>query len=142
MNKPASLMSEDQDGATLPGPTSLGRAPAAGLSETDFDDPEIEGALDALTCHRPEPERPLGEQAGQWIGRYQLTKLIDVGGMGEVWSAGQHAPVKRRVALKIVKLGMDTKEVVRRFDTERRALAMMNHPHIAQMFDAGATAAG
>jgi non-specific serine/threonine protein kinase/serine/threonine-protein kinase len=62
--------------------------------------------------------------------------------MGEVWLAEQCAPVKRRVALKIIKQGMDTKQVVARFEAERQALAMMDHPAVAKIFDAGATPEG
>jgi serine/threonine protein kinase len=64
---------------------------------------------------------------------------IGEGGFGTVWVADQEKPVRRRVALKIIKLGMDTKEVIARFEQERQALAMMDHPHIAKVFDAGAT---
>ena len=62
--------------------------------------------------------------------------------MGSVWEAEQTQPIRRRVALKIIKLGMDTEEVVRRFERERRSLALMTHPHIAQVFEAGSTPAG
>ncbi len=83
-----------------------------------------------------------GEQPGQRIGRYQLLEVIGEGGFGTVWMAEQEEPVRRRVALKIIKLGMDTKEVVARFEAERQALAMMDHPNIARVFDGGATDAG
>ena len=83
-----------------------------------------------------------GEQEGDRIGRYKLLELIGEGGFGRVWMAEQLEPVKRRVALKIVKLGMDTREVLARFEAERQALAMMDHPHIASVFDGGATATG
>ena len=76
------------------------------------------------------------------IGRYKLLEKIGEGGFGEVWMAEQREPVKRRVALKIIKLGMDTRQVVARFEAERQALAMMDHPNIAKVFDAGATDTG
>ncbi|MEA3212720.1 MAG: eukaryotic-like serine/threonine-protein kinase [Chthoniobacter sp.] len=79
------------------------------------------------------------EEAGERIGSYKLMEKIGVGGFGTVWVAEQERPVRRRVALKIIKLGMDTKEVIARFEQERQALAMMDHPHIAKVFDAGAT---
>lgn len=83
------------------------------------------------------PERP-----GTRIGRYKLLELIGEGGFGSVWLAEQEEPVHRKVALKIIKAGMDTGEVVTRFEAERQALALMDHPHIAAVFDAGATATG
>jgi non-specific serine/threonine protein kinase/serine/threonine-protein kinase len=76
------------------------------------------------------------------IGPYHLLELIGQGGMGEVWLAEQKHPVRRRVAIKLIKVGMDTKEVVARFESERQALALMDHPAIAKVFDAGSTPEG
>jgi tetratricopeptide (TPR) repeat protein len=76
------------------------------------------------------------------IGPYHLLEKIGEGGMGEVWVAEQHRPLHRRVALKLIKAGMDTRQVIARFETERQALAMMDHPAIAKVFDAGETADG
>src|SRR5262249_10206585 len=76
------------------------------------------------------------------IGPYKLLQQIGEGGFGTVWMAEQEQPVRRRVALKIIKIGMDTKEVIARFEQERQALAMMEHPSIAKVFDAGATRYG
>jgi eukaryotic-like serine/threonine-protein kinase len=76
------------------------------------------------------------------VGPYRLIQLLGVGGMGEVWRAEQTEPFHRTVALKLIKAGMDTKAVVARFDSERQALALMEHPNIAKVFDAGATPAG
>ena len=84
----------------------------------------------------------LSETAGTRIGRYKLLEPIGEGGFGVVWMAEQEEPVRRRVALKIIKLGMDTKEVVARFEAERQALAMMDHPNIAIVFDGGASDTG
>jgi serine/threonine protein kinase/WD40 repeat protein len=84
----------------------------------------------------------LSEGPGSTIGRYKLMEKIGEGGCGVVFLAEQTEPVQRRVALKVVRLGMDTEEVVARFAAERQALAMMEHPHIAQVLDAGATPAG
>src|ERR1700723_508847 len=80
--------------------------------------------------------------AGAVIGRYHLLQKIGAGGMGEVWLAEQKEPVRRRVAVKLIKAGMDTREVVARFESERQALALMDHPVIAKVFDAGATPEG
>jgi serine/threonine protein kinase len=88
------------------------------------------------------PQLPPGEKAGDRVGRYKLLEQIGEGGFGVVWMAEQEEPVRRRVALKIIKLGMDTREVVARFEAERQALAMMNHPNIASVFDGGATDTG
>jgi tetratricopeptide (TPR) repeat protein len=83
-----------------------------------------------------------GETAGIVIGRYHLLQKIGEGGMGEVWLAEQKEPVRRRVAVKLVKAGMDTREVIARFESERQALALMEHPAIAKVFDAGSTPQG
>src|SRR5438046_3107361 len=82
------------------------------------------------------------EKPGDRIGHYKLLQQIGEGGCGVVYMAEQEAPVRRRVALKIIKLGMDTKSVIARFEAERQALALMNHPNIAKVFDAGATESG
>ncbi len=82
------------------------------------------------------------EEAGERIGPYKLLEQIGEGGFGTVWMAEQEQPVRRRVALKIIKVGMDTKQVIARFEQERQALAMMEHPNIAKVFDAGATPFG
>jgi eukaryotic-like serine/threonine-protein kinase len=80
------------------------------------------------------------QQTGAVLGgKYTLLELIAEGGMGAVWRAKQSEPVKRLVAVKLIKLGMDSKEVLARFATERQALAMMDHPNIAKVFDAGMT---
>src|SRR6266536_2718967 len=83
-----------------------------------------------------------GEKPGDRIGHYKLLQQIGEGGCGVVYMAEQEEPVRRRVALKIIKPGMDTKNVIARFEAERQALALMNHPNIAKVFDAGATEAG
>ncbi len=82
------------------------------------------------------------EAPGSQIGRYKLLERIGEGGMGTVWLAEQREPVRRRVALKIIKLGMDSKQVIARFEAERQALALMDHPNIAKVLDAGTTQTG
>jgi serine/threonine protein kinase/uncharacterized protein HemY len=84
----------------------------------------------------------MGEGLGTKIGHYKLLQLIGEGGFGSVYMAEQLHPVRRKVALKIIKLGMDTRQVIARFEAERQALAMMDHPNIAKVLDAGATETG
>ena len=83
-----------------------------------------------------------GPDTSDSIGPYKLLDLLGEGGMGEVWLAEQTDPVHRRVALKLIKLGMDTKQVLARLEAERQALAVMDHPNIASFYDGGATEAG
>ncbi|GMU38872.1 MAG: serine/threonine-protein kinase [Phycisphaerae bacterium] len=87
-------------------------------------------------------EPHFGEGAGSRIGRYKLLQRIGEGGFGAVFMADQTEPVHRRVALKIIKAGMDTRQVIARFEAERQALAMMDHPNIARVLDAGTTDSG
>ena len=82
---------------------------------------------------------PSEESPGDQIGRYRLMELIGEGAWGSVWMAQQTEDIERRVALKILKLGLDTKDFLARFEAERQVVAMMDHPNIAQVFDAGAT---
>jgi WD40 repeat protein/serine/threonine protein kinase len=82
------------------------------------------------------------ERAGGQIGRYKLLRVLGEGGMGIVYLAEQEEPVKRQVALKVIKPGMDSKQVIARFDAEQQALALMDHPHIAQVYDAGLAPSG
>src|SRR5712672_3685427 len=84
----------------------------------------------------------VGEKPGDQVDRYRLVQQIGEGGCGVVFVAEQEQPVRRRVALKVVKPGMDTKSIIARFEAERQALALMDHPNIAKVFDAGATASG
>jgi serine/threonine protein kinase len=95
-------------------------------------DPESLRPADALPFEKP----------GDRIGRYEILEQIGEGGCGAVYLASQEQPVRRQVALKVIKLGMDTKSVIARFEAERQALALMDHPHIAKVFDAGTTTAG
>ena len=96
-------------------------------------------AVEEMGAAATVPMPALEEAPAQMIGRYKLLERIGEGGMGEVWMAEQREPVKRRVALKIIKLGMNSRQIVARFEAERQALAMMDHPNIAKIFDAGTT---
>src|SRR5499427_307951 len=87
-------------------------------------------------------ELPAAEQPGTRIGPYKLLEPIGEGGMGTVWMAEQSEPIQRRVALKVIKEGMDSRQVLARFEAERQALALMDHPNIAKVHDAGRTTSG
>src|SRR5262245_19701593 len=90
----------------------------------------------------PTIDQPHRETAGTVIGPYKLLEQIGEGGMGVVWMAEQKEPIQRRVAVKVIKAGMDSKQVLARFEAERQALALMDHPNIARVLDAGTTHAG
>ena len=108
--------------------------------------PPVEGspATEAQTPAPDEVTQPARARAasGAMIGPYQLLQMVGEGGMGEVWLAEQKHPVRRRVALKLVKPGMDTRQVIARFQSERQAIALMDHPAIAKVFEAGSTPEG
>jgi WD40 repeat protein/serine/threonine protein kinase len=131
------------------------------LDATCEGDPALRQRLEALLAAHDEAEEVLGkapsaakttmkldppdapdEAVGQTLGRYKLMERLGEGGCGVVYVAEQTQPVRRRVALKVIKLGMDTKAVVARFEAERQALAMMDHPNIAKVLDAGTTETG
>jgi len=107
------------------------------------DSPRSDADDDLQPTELPETraEAPAVETADR-VGPYRLLEKLGEGGMGEVWLAEQTEPVRRNVALKVIKQGMDTKQVVARFEAERQALAMMDHPAIAKVYDAGATPRG
>ena len=90
----------------------------------------------------PTVDQPITESPGTVIGPYKLNERIGEGGMGTVWMAQQTEPVKRLVAVKLIKAGMDSRQVIARFEAERQALALMDHPNIARVLDAGTTGAG
>ncbi len=133
-----------------------GESRAAYLREVCADEPNLQSRVERLLASLDDSSfmrSPLdevsqlgslerAEEVGQRISHYKLVEKIGEGGFGVVWMAEQLERVRRRVALKIIKLGMDTREVVARFEQERQALAMMDHPNIAKVFDAGATPAG
>jgi serine/threonine protein kinase len=125
---------------------------AAFLDRACGDDPDLRREVEALLAVHdrlggpPPPgaavDEPAGERPGDVIGPYKLLQQIGEGGMGTVFMAEQTEPVHRKVALKVVKPGMDSRQVVARFEAERQALALMDHPNIARVLDAGATASG
>src|SRR5437762_13974166 len=117
------------------------------LIEANNDDGRFLGGAGETAAVEKAPGRAtrvaaISEQASEKIGRYKLLQKIGEGGCGVVYMAEQEEPVRRRVALKVIKLGMDTKSVIARFEAERQALAMMDHPNIARVLDAGATETG
>jgi len=143
---------------------ALGKPPAERTTFLDgacYGDPALRQRLDALLAayDQPDPLPPSSaaaakatmkldlpdvedEAVGTKIGRYKILEKVGEGGCGVVYVAEQSEPVRRRVALKVIKLGMDTKQVVARFEAERQALAMMDHPNIDRVLDAGATETG
>jgi serine/threonine protein kinase len=134
----------------IPGPQDR----AAYLNESCGGDRVLREAVDSLIAAHFADEafmapsaEPLwreaqGEREGDMIGRYKLLRQLGEGGFGTVFLAEQNQPVKRQVALKVIKPGMDSKEIIARFEAERQALAMMDHPHIAKVHDAGTTEGG
>src|SRR5678816_4235423 len=101
--------------------------------------PALSSTVEALAPRGTLSNVQLTESPGDRIGRYKLLQQIGEGGCGVVYMAEQEDPVRRRVALKVIKLGMDTKSVIARFEAERQALALMDHPNIAKIYDAGVT---
>ncbi|MEM9657655.1 MAG: serine/threonine-protein kinase, partial [Planctomycetota bacterium] len=102
----------------------------------------LESPAPELLADRSTARLPITERLGDEIGPYKLLQQIGEGGMGAVYMAEQTAPMKRHVALKIIKPGKDSRQVIARFEAERQALAMMDHPHIAKALDAGVTGSG
>src|SRR5262249_28641444 len=131
---------------------------AAYLDEACANDPDLRRRVERLLAAQaqagsfleqpvPSPavtvdEHPGRESPGTVIGPYKLLEQIGEGGFGVVFMAEQTEPVRRKVALKVLKPGMDTRQVVARFEVERQALAIMDHPNIAKVFDGGATPSG
>jgi hypothetical protein len=113
--------------------------PAAQHPAGSLSDNGITSATVQATMKVGPADDPADESVGQMLGRYKLLEKVGEGGCGVVYVGEQTEPVRRRVALKVIKLGMDTKAVVARFEAERQALAMMDHPNIAKVLDAGTT---
>ena len=102
-------------------------------------------ALQDSEAEEPVPTASLGavlERLGGQIGHYKLISVLGEGGMGIVYLAEQQEPIRRKVALKVIKPGMDSKRVMARFEAERQALALLDHPNIAHVYDGGTTEAG
>src|SRR5882724_11257362 len=121
-------------GAEITGEALDGLCPKCVAALALATDPDPQGSLVGFV--------PVTEKPGDRIGRYKLLQQIGEGGCGVVYMAEQTEPVRRRVALKVIKLGMDTKQVIARFEAERQALALMDHPNIAKVLEAGATETG
>jgi serine/threonine protein kinase/tetratricopeptide (TPR) repeat protein len=128
-------------GAELPPDAPSGHCPRCllNLAERVIEDSANHSATD---LREPPPQATSREQSGTLIGRYKILEPLGEGGFGVVYVAEQLEPVKRHVALKIIKLGMDTRQFIARFEAERQTLALMDHPNIAKVLDAGATEAG
>ena len=122
-------------------PLDLGQTIISGSGEPQDGAPAQSGEPHLLSTTDYHP-RPLVESGLVIAGRYVLQQKIGEGGMGEVWVAKQTEPVKRKVALKLIKTGMDSKAVLQRFEQERQALAIMDHPNIARVLDGGLTPTG
>ncbi len=144
----APVLDEDLTGAHEPTSAATLEATAASRAETRLPselataEDRSDGA-DFTLARAPQADRPGGSGLGQVIaGRYTLLEVLGEGGMGTVYRAGQTQPVKRQVALKLIKVGMDSRAVLARFDAERQALALMDHPNIARVYDGGTTDAG
>jgi hypothetical protein len=160
-NDPATAMKADpeREAALFEGAIQrTGQDRAAFLDGACQGDPDLRQRLDALLAAHEAPGETFAtaapaaggtlkvdfadapdEAVGQTLGRYKLLERLGEGGCGVVYVAEQTEPVRRRVALKVIKLGMDTKQVVARFEAERQALAMMDHPNIAKVLNAGTT---
>ncbi len=137
-------MSEDQEpprgrAGAEPG---KGAAPEGVTAPADAGRAALTGDSPALFHAAQTVDLPMADGLGPKIGPYRILQLLGEGGFGSVYMAEQSAPIQRRVALKVVKAGMDTRQVIARFEQERQALAMMDHPGIAQVLDAGATDTG
>jgi WD40 repeat protein/cell division protein FtsL len=161
-NNPAMNPNPQREAALFQAAVQLtGAARATFLDGACHGNPALRQRLEALLAADAQPEGALAEPApaakatmkleladtpdeavGQTLGRYKLLERVGEGGCGVVYVAEQTEPVRRRVALKVIKLGMDTKQVVARFEAERQALAMMDHPNIAKVLDAGTTDVG
>ena len=129
LERPLAANLERSPAGTEPGPATAGsEEPASDVGET--------------VSYQQEPQAPPSLIGSIIAGRYKLRQEIGEGGMGSVYLAEQMQPVKRQVALKLIKPGMDSAAVLARFESERQALALMDHPHIAKVFDAGTTENG
>jgi serine/threonine protein kinase len=126
----ALLREKEQDATSVESPCAN---PGATVATTDVEGEQKSNGSFVLN---------LNEAVGSFIGPYKLLQKLGGGAMGDVWLADQTHPVKRRVALKVIKPGLDSAQVLRRFDVERQALALMDHPGIAKVLDAGTTDAG
>jgi serine/threonine protein kinase len=131
----ALLAAHEACGTALNAPAATPRELTGDYTPESEDGPSLESVL-----LRTAASQPLPAAGAVLAGRYTLVEKLGEGGMGEVWVARQTEPIKRRVALKLIKAGMDSRAVLQRFEQERQALALMDHPNIARVFDGGMTA--
>jgi eukaryotic-like serine/threonine-protein kinase len=145
------FIDSETTGAREAAPTSASET----VSQSPTSQPETKTASDQLTAEHqqdgaittipaaPPSAGPRGPVAGTVVaGRYTLREALGEGGMGTVYRADQTEPVRRQVALKLIKIGINSRAVLARFDAERQALALMDHPNIARVYDGGTTATG
>jgi WD40 repeat protein/serine/threonine protein kinase len=132
------LLKAHDDSGELPWPATRGTPPSSPLPQA----PDDAGELPAAQLGRTRTYVPAVEPGQVFVGRYKLREKLGEGGMGVVFVAEQTEPVQRRVALKIIRAGLDTHRLLARFEQERQALALMDHPNIAKVFDAGVDPAG
>jgi serine/threonine protein kinase len=121
-------------GSSVPNDEADPERPGTSLGHVGFLEPDADDV--------PKTDSPASDRPGTVIGPYKLLQQIGEGGMGVVYMANQEQPVRRKVALKIIRPGMDSAQVIARFEAERQALAMMDHQNIARVLDAGTTASG
>jgi tetratricopeptide (TPR) repeat protein len=142
---PPTLMHTAASSPEAPSPSDIaaGDPPETGAETLDLADPDATTARGSITPAPLAANVSAGKSIGTLIaGRYRLGEVIGEGGMGTVYRAEQTEPVRRQVALKLIRTGLDSREVLARFDAERQALALMDHPNIARIYDGGATSLG
>ncbi len=142
LEKPANMRPAFLDAVCAGDPALRQRLEALLAAHDKSDESSAKAAPAVVATIKLDLAETPDEAVGQTLGRYKLLEKVGEGGCGVVYVAEQTQPVRRRVALKVIKLGMDTKAVVARFEAERQALAMMDHPNIAKVLDAGTTETG
>jgi tetratricopeptide (TPR) repeat protein len=132
----------EEDSIFSLGPEQLDRLLSIGTEDDLQQEETREANSKGQSTETSSPLSEIMEQPGGWIGRHQLLSILGEGGMGIVYLAEQEQPIRRQVALKVIKPGMDSKRVIERFKAERQTLALLDHPNIAHVYDAGTTESG